>query len=294
MTPSALLMVLAAAVLHAAWNLAAKAKKGDSFVFVWWYSALQILVLAAPAAWVLATTPWEPVPLLAGALVSGAFHIGYNLCLQAGYDRAPLGVVYPTARGTGPVLTMLVAVLLLGERPGWHALVGALLVVGGIVLTALPPRGETAPRARGAGRTPLAAGLLWGAATGAFIAGYTLWDDRSVAAWAVSPVPYYALTCVVETLLMSFRLTRERRAVLGRNLRENWKPAVAVAVLSPAAYLLVLVAMRTQPVSLVAPLRETSIVIGSLVAWLVFREGSPGRRLAGAGIVLAGVAIVAA
>ena len=80
--------------------------------------------------------------------------------------------------------------------------------------------------------------------------------------------------------------------VLGRTLRENVWPILAFAAFSPAAYVLVLIAMQTQPVSLVAPLRETSIVIGSLLGWLIFKEANPGRRLLGAAVVLGGVALI--
>ena len=97
--------------------------------------------------------------LWAAAAVSAVLHAAYSLTLQAGYDRAELGVVYPIARGTGPVLTMLFAMLLLGERLGTAAIVGALLVVAGILVVTGNPWGR-------GGRRPLQ-GLLWGAATGA-------------------------------------------------------------------------------------------------------------------------------
>ena len=104
-----------------------------------------------------------------GSAVSAALHLAYSLTLQAGYDRAELGVVYPVAPGTGPVLTMLFALFLLGERLTTVAMLGALLVVVGIlVVTGNPFR-------RGSSR-PLQE-MIWGAATGATIAGYTLWDS---------------------------------------------------------------------------------------------------------------------
>src|SRR5699024_11430505 len=93
----------------------------------------------------------------------------YQLTLQTGYARADLGVVYPVARGVGPVLSMAIAILVLGERPGWQAGVGAAGIVAGIVVVAI---GKSA-----AGRRGLRAGLAWGAATGAAIAAYTLWDS---------------------------------------------------------------------------------------------------------------------
>jgi drug/metabolite transporter (DMT)-like permease len=75
--------------------------------------------------------------------------------------------------------------------------------------------------------------------------------------------------------------------------RTHWRVVLAIAVLSPVAYLLVLFALRLAPVSLVAPARELSIVFGSLAAWLVLGEPNPRRRLAGAVVVLAGVVAIA-
>ena len=73
----------------------------------------------------------------------------------------------------------------------------------------------------------------------------------------------------------------------------RWREIAVVAVLSPLAYVLVLEAMRTAPVSLVAPARESSIVVGSLLAWWLFKEPDPLRRLLGAVIVLGGIALIA-
>ncbi|MGO1354849.1 MAG: EamA family transporter, partial [Brachybacterium tyrofermentans] len=124
MSSLALTMVLVAALCHAVWNLAAKRVQADGYAFVWLYD-LGSVVLWAPLAiitLVLSGVGLSPALLLA-TLVSGVLHIAYQLTLQTGYARADLGVVYPVARGVGPVLSMGVAILVLGERPGWIAAV---------------------------------------------------------------------------------------------------------------------------------------------------------------------------
>ena len=126
-----------------------------------------------------------------------------------------------------------------------------------------------------------------------FIAGYTLWDDHSMAVLGLSAVPYFALCTLFQLLFMTLRLGRKRRSMLLQTLRENRWVVLTVGLASPAAYILVLYVMQTQPVSLVAPLRETSIVIGSLAAWLIFHEPSPPRRRWAAVVVLAGVSLIA-
>jgi drug/metabolite transporter (DMT)-like permease len=212
------------------------------------------------------------------------FHVLYSLTLQTGYDRHDLGVVYPVARGTGPVLTMVVAVVFLGERLGAIPLVGALVVVAGILVVTGNPLRRAGPGAAG--------GLRWGAATGVAIAGYTLWDSYAVSTLHLSPVTYFTGTFLVQSLLLT-PLALRRRGRMRLDLRRDAVPVITVAVLSPVSYILVLSAMQTAPVALVAPLREASIVIGSLLAWRLFHEGHLARRLVGAAIVLAGIAAIA-
>jgi drug/metabolite transporter (DMT)-like permease len=203
--------------------------------------------------------------------------------LQAGYERAELGVVYPIARGTGPVLAMLFAILLLDEQLTVAAMFGASLVVAGIlVVTGNPFR---------SGRRRSLQGVLWGAATGATIAAYTVWDGYSVIALHLAPVSYYAATLLLQSLILTPSLLRQRHRIRAA-FRVDAVPILIVSVFSPLAYILVLTAMLEAPVALVAPLRESSIVIGSLVACRLFGEGHLARRIVGAVIVLAGIAAV--
>jgi drug/metabolite transporter (DMT)-like permease len=284
MLPGTVAMVLAAAVAHAIWNLASKFKRGDAVLFVGAYTCASAL-LCFPISLVFGASPQQMLDgrLWACAAVSAVLHTAYSLILQAGYDHAELGVVYPVARGTGPVLTMLFAILLLGERLNTGAMFGASLVVAGILVVTGNPFG------RGGGR-PLQ-GLLWGAATGASIAAYTLWDGYSVIGLHLAPLSYYASTLLVQSLILTPTLLRRHRHVRAA-LRADAVPVLIVAVFSPLAYILVLTAMLKAPVALVAPLRESSIVIGSLVACLWFHEGHLSRRLAGAAVVLAGIAAI--
>jgi drug/metabolite transporter (DMT)-like permease len=190
--------------------------------------------------------------------------------------------VYPLARGTGPLLSVLFAVVLLRERPGVVALVGAMTVVAGVFVigTAHGDLDERSGNRMGS--------VLYGVATGITIAGYTLWDANAVTTLGVPPLVQLGGAVVVEALALSpFALAR--RAEVARMWHEHRWDAGAVAVLSPLAYGLVLYALRIAPVALVAPARELSIVIGSVIAWRVLHEPKPLRRLTGAAIVLAGV-----
>lgn len=286
MSASVLALVLVAALCHALWNLAAKRVDTDGFTFVWCYDLASVVLWAPLAIYALIRADLGVTPaLLVAPLISGVLHIAYQLTLQTGYARADLGVVYPVARGVGPVLSMVVAILVLGERPGWAAALGALTVIAGIVVVATGHSGTS--------RQGVRAGVAWGAMTGVAIAAYTLWDSISVTTFGLPPVTYFVSSCLWQVVLMTPALLRRHRDRLSPVLRTRWREIAAVAVLSPLAYVLVLEAMRTAPVSLVAPARESSIVVGSLLAWWLFKEPNPLRRLLGAGIVLAGIVLIA-
>jgi drug/metabolite transporter (DMT)-like permease len=239
----------------------------------------------------LLTHSYDPHPAWLLAIIGNAvLHIAYGIVLQRGYTVGDLSVVYPLARGTGPLLSGAFAILALGERPGPIALLGGLLIVIGVLVIgfAHPLTEADGPGPRGRRRLGIAFGIL----TGAVIAGYTLWDAHSVTALAVPPLIYFgAATLLQSTLLLPMAL--RFRPQVARIWHDHKVEAMIIGIASPVAYLFVLFALRRAPVSLVAPAREVSIVFGGLIGWLVLREPNPARRLAGAVIVLAGIAAIA-
>lgn len=295
MTFPVLALVLIASVAHAVWNLAAKSVTGKGYAFVLAYHGLSAIMLAPIAIVIIATgTQSLNWGLVGAAALSAVFHIAYSVALQSGYDHAPLGVVYPTARGTGPVVTIIIAVAFLGERPTLAEAAGAFTVIAGIAVVTIRPRG-------GNGRTSnhgLRRGLAWGGLIGSFIASYTLWDDFAVNHVSDSPLLYFAVSEACVGLIMTagaFALPggREKRADLREILTSHKRALVTVAILSPLAYVLVLYAMQQAPVALVAPVRETSIIVGTLLAWWFFGERKVVLKLAGALIVVAGIGLIA-
>lgn len=286
MTPTALALVLTAAVAHALWNFAAKRVTADRVVLVLLYvvgSAVLWVPLAVVVAVVTDQRPqWS---WLLVAAVSALLHVVYNLVLVHGYAVGDMNLVYPLARGVGPLVVLVVAVGLLGESPGPAALAGGALVVVGVLVMTLGRRDGDGRRATGA---------FWGVATGLTIAAYTLWDHHAVADVAVPPLTYFCLGLLLQAvpLGVSTATSRVRRAQLVPVLRAYWREVLAVAVLSPLAYVLVLQALTTAPVSLVAPLRESSIVVGAVLGWWLLGEPRAARRLAGAAVVLGGIALL--
>ena len=288
MTPAVLALVLTAAVLHATWNLLAKrAQAADTVAFVWLTTAASAAIyLPLVAVWLIVVPLRQPLTAIDFAFIAGTavIHSAYFLLLQRGYRVGDLSLVYPLARGTGPLLASVAAVLFLGERPGILGGIGIVAIVAGIFIAA-GARLHVA-RAR--------VSLGYGLATGATIAAYTLWDKHAVSALAIVPVVYeVGHYCVRAALMAPLVWSGARRAALVPTWRAYRTELIGVAVLSPLAYILVLFALVTAPVSIVAPAREVSIVFGTLLGARLFNEGDLRRRVAGAILILAGITALA-
>jgi drug/metabolite transporter (DMT)-like permease len=134
--------------------------------------------------------------------------------------------------------------------------------------------------------------VIRGLLVGVLIAAYTLWDASAVTVGGMPPVGLYWGSVVVQLLLTAWPALRQRQRTLA-TARSHWRAVLVVGVLSPLAYILILLAIQLAPVSIVAPAREVSVVLVSLAGWLLFREPHPVQRLLGAAIVLAGVAMLA-
>ena len=142
----ALALVLAAALLHAIWNLAAKGVTEDRLLFIWLYASLSAAIwLPIAVVWVVVHDDRPTWTWLGAAALSAAMHIAYQLVLQRGYAEGELNLVYPIARGTGPLLTFVVAVAVLGERPGIVGALGVLLSWPGYSSSPTRPPPGTGP-----------------------------------------------------------------------------------------------------------------------------------------------------
>jgi drug/metabolite transporter (DMT)-like permease len=279
----ALIAVLLAAVTHSTWNLAAK-KAAGSRHFVWLYSVGSIVLYLPLIAWIL----YEERPhlgMLEWLALSGTsvLHLGYSLALQAGYRASDLSLVYPIARGSGPLLSFVGATLLLGEKPTWLAGLGLALIVAGILLVAgLTREPHRAPRV----------GIFFGLLTGAFIASYTVNDGWAVKVLALSPFVIDFSGNLVRVVVLAPFALRDRAGV-AREARTYARPAAVVSILGPLGYILVLFAMKIAPVSHVAPARELSTLVGTYFGSRLLREEAGPARLVGATCILVGVVSLA-
>ncbi len=286
MSATALGLILVAAVLHATWNLCAK-RAGGGLPFVWLVGAIictaYVPVVTGYVLWRAPEIPWGAAGWILG---SGVLKTSYSLFLQRSYRTGDFSLIYPLARGTGPLLSTLAAVIVLGERPSTLALVGAFLVIGGVFWVA----GGT--KLLHQDRAHLRTALGYGITSGVFIAAYTLWDRHGVAGLAIAPILYDAGTALTQLALLTPFAVR-RWPEVARHWREDRRWVFGVALLSPVAYVLVLTAMSFTPVSYVAPAREVSIVIGAFLGAKVLKEGETARRVGAAIAMAAGVIALA-
>lgn len=285
---SSLMLIVCASLIHATWNLLAKhaAAVGPVFVF-----AYNLVAVVGYAPWVLYLLSKGAIGWTASGvgfvLLSGLIHLCYSLCLQRGYQVADMSIVYPVARGTGPMLSTIGALLILGEVPSVWGLIGLVLVVVGIALIAT--RGDLTAFRRPGGW----AGVRWGTTTGGLIACYTVADAYTVKTLGITPVVLDWFANILRFILLApvvaVNPKRARDAMRG-----HWGLAIGVGLLSPLSYILVLAALRSgAPLSLVAPMREMSMMVGALLAMLVLREAVGVWRLVGCVVLIAGVVALA-
>jgi drug/metabolite transporter (DMT)-like permease len=280
MTGWALTLILAASVIHATWNFLNKRASGHA-TFTWLVAVLSALLYAPVTITIIEV--WDlQIDLVTLGMMAGSavLHTGYFVLLNQGYRVGDLSLVYPLARGTGPLLSTIAAILFLGERPSAIALVGALLIIGGVLIltTNFAKLRETGAQHA----------MLYALVTGLFIAAYTIWDKQAVSHFDIVPLVLdWGANVGRAIALTPFALKYSDQAI--NEWREHKYEAVAIAVLIPLSYILVLTAMRFTPVSYVAPAREISILIGTAMGARLLGEGDAPRRLAGASAMVLGV-----
>ena len=291
MPASALALVILAGLIHACWNIAAKKAGGD--VRFSCFSSLVMMVFWAPVGLWLG---WQQVPAWGRpewslVAASGVLHTIYFVVLLRGYRKADLTVVYPLARGSGPLLSSLVAILFLGEHISALGFGGVFAVVIGVFLIAGGP-GLFRDTHSADHRARVRKGMLYGLLTGVFIASYTVVDGYAVKMLFMSPilVDYFGNFVRLAFLLPAlFRKPHEARSLW----KVQWKYATVVGVISPISYVLVLYAMQVAPLSRVAPAREVSMLFAALIGGQLLGEGDRLARFFGAACIGAGVMALA-
>ncbi len=283
MTLLSLALVLTAALCHATWNTLVKRINGGPEL-VWLFSVIAAVIYVPVTGWVLfVDQPVLGTQAIIFCIVSAVLHLGYFLLLQQGYRQGDLSLVYPTARSTGPLLSTGFAVAILGEHLTLPIFLGGLAIIIGVVFLT----GGFNRSARHMSRS-----LAFGVAAGTIIGTYTVWDAYTLRALLVPPLLLeYSSILLRVTALAPFAVTR--RAEIKRQWSEHRLAVIGIAVFNPLAYILVLIALAFTPVVYVAPAREVSVLITVMIGTLLLGEGEFKRRMGWAGLILAGMVLLA-
>lgn len=275
MTVWVLVAVIAAAFMHATWN--ALIKLGTSKLT----SMLILTVVQGGFGLIIALTRPTPDPhVWLWLLASGVFHSAYKLFLAYAYEQGDLSRVYPIARGTAPMVVLVISALFLADKIADWEYVGIIILGLGISLMA---RGVFSS---GESRKLLPFALGSAMAT----AGYSIVDGLGAreAGDAVAYVGWlFALDAVFFTPCC---LALRGRSVLQAN-RKAWIMGSIAAVFSYGAYAIAVWAMTVAPIALVAALRETSILFAVLIGAVAFGEKMNQQKGIAAALIVAGVIV---
>ncbi len=271
------LAVLAAAVMHAGWNVLVKLKL-DRFLTLY----LIETIMGFMGLMMLAVFPWPAAASIPYAVTSGLLHVGYALFLSRAYRTGDLSQVYPIARGAAPLLTLAVTFTFMHEDVTLMGAAGVAVLVLGIWAVSLMGRGAM----RLDGLT-----LFFAIGTSVFIAAYTIVDG--VGARVSGQVSgYTGLVFVLDALFLSIAAFVMRGPGIVRAVAPYWKTGIVGACLSVGAYWIAIWAMTQAPIASVAALREISILIVMLLSMRVLKETVSLSRLVGAGLIVAGAMMI--
>jgi drug/metabolite transporter (DMT)-like permease len=276
--------------MHAAWNVILK-RAGDPLITSGRAMIAGTLAFApiVVVAWFVAARPAIPPEALFLGVVSGLIEVVYLILLSGAYRRGDLSVVYPLARGTGPLLAIVAGLVLLGERLGVVGSVGVALLVAGLLIVQRPWRFLLGRHGR-----RIEAAVPWAIACGLSIAAYSTVDRvgaRLTEPWLFASILFPVTAAGMAVVIALAGRRPEARATLG------WGRSAVAGIIAIATYALILVAFSIAPLSVVAPLRESAIVIGSGWGALRMGEASGGRdaarRIGAAGLVVLGALLLA-
>jgi drug/metabolite transporter (DMT)-like permease len=274
MTINVFCILLFAALLHASWNAIVKAS-GDKM-----YAAISVSGSAAVIALLL--LPFAPQPTLASApylLLSSALQVVYTVLVAKTYQVSDMSQTYPLMRGTAPLLVAIVSVVFLGDRLSPLAWSGIGVIC--LAILAMAYNGLASSRR----------GVVLALINACFIAGYTLVDGTGVRL-SGSALGYTLWSFLMNGSCLLGWATIARRHEVSRYLRQHWHKGLLGGISTMGSYGLALWAMTQAPLAVVAALRETSILFGALIAFVLLKERVIPLRIAAACGIAAGAILL--
>ncbi|MBA4422787.1 MAG: hypothetical protein C0390_06745 [Syntrophus sp. (in: bacteria)] len=286
MSGIALSIVLASAFLHAGWNYLLK-RSERKIVFIWWFLLMSAIIYLPVFLFYYPHVAITPAGWLC-IVATGIIHGVYFWCMGGAYQRGDLSLVYPLARGSGPLFVPILAVILLREEISLLGVMGILLIIGGIYCIHL--RSFSGSAFLEPFRALRGGASLWALFTGLAITFYSLVDKVGVGL-VYPPVYIYLMFLITWLMITPWILLRERHW-----LRSEWQrrkgSIVVVGFLSGFTYLMILFALRISKVSYVAAVREVSIVLSSYYGVVLLGEKHGAQKLLGALLITMGVVAI--
>jgi drug/metabolite transporter (DMT)-like permease len=267
------LAVLAAAFMHASWNLLVKLKL-DRFLSLFLIQTL----MGVMGIGMLFFFAWPSRESLPYALASGMLHTGYNIFLARSYRDGDLSLVYPVARGAAPLITLLATWLVASEQINAITAIAIGILVSGIWLVAVG-RSKTLKLDK--------VSLFYALITSCFIAAYTVVDGLGGRASGAAS-GYTALVFILDAVFLLGTGLYMRGPGIFKKVAPFWKSGVMGALLSASAYWIVIWAMTQAPIAAVAALRETSILFVIFMSARLLKEQLNWLRIAGGILVVLG------
>jgi drug/metabolite transporter (DMT)-like permease len=270
---TATLLALAAAVLHASWNLWVK-QSGDRWIALWGQTTMGGLLCAI----ILLFTGWPANLAWWPVAASGVIHVVYIYTLARAYNIGDFSVTYPIARGAGALIAAIGGVLFLSDDLSALTFLGIMISVGGILLLA----GR-------ADNKHVGAALL----VSLCIGGYSVIDGHGS---RLTGGNLYPLVLIIATgiTVSIFGVVTGRSRDMAVAMRSSWHRFSIAGAASVLTYWMVLIAMQKAPVGYVTALRESSVVIVALVGTKYLGESDMKRRVIAAGVVVAGLVVLIA
>ncbi len=268
--------VLLAAFMHAVWNAFLKADDDKLLSISGIVIATGIIaIFLVPFVGYPSSESWLYMAL------SVAAHFIYYIFLSQSYRYGDFAQVYPIARGAAPLLVVLWSYFILKETLSTLELTTICGIIFGIMIFA----------SRGF-RTLVHGGKLsvYILLTAISIASYTLFDGNG--GRLSQNIPAYMVWLSLMEVFPVILFTLSRRSVKQLYSKTiHWRSFFAAAV-SLSAYWMVVWAMTQAPIAMVAALRETSIIIATLIGTFYFKEKSGGRRIVAAIVICISIVVL--
>jgi len=276
-------LVLIAAVLHSIWNFMLKRSENKQ-IFLWSLLLWSIIIFLPISIYFWPNTI-SIKHLVFWGVGSAIIHSIYSLFLIKAYEKSDFTVAYPIARGTGSLIVIIIGITILKEDVEIITILGTLLIIFGIYIlySGLNLR-------NGIKTFNVIKDSPWPVLVGITIASYTIFDKLAVS--FIPPIILYVIENIGQAIVLGSSIHKQGKKTIYEQWRKHWYKMALAGLFAGLAYILVLIVLTEIPVSYVSPIRETSIVIGSVIGFVFLKEKFSIQKLFGSIVIFIGVVLI--